>query len=253
MVLVTDGETPLEIEDWEATVDKINELAINTTIVGVDFDDEDFPFVEPNKSPVKRINENFWTQFIDRVENGQMGTCAYALHETSRPEPRPTKSAMSNNVFRIGDPEGVPGQAIEIAVKTSKATAIVRPHSMKKFAKRDVAGAREGGDGADRESTQQGAHGDHKLYVELKRRTDYVVKLPESSHETEDNESEEGEKQESPGEVVEKETLVKAFKYGSTWVPCEEGHFEGLHTRKGIEVHGFIPESTVSDLKVCPP
>ncbi|KAG8743939.1 ATP-dependent DNA helicase II subunit 2 [Ceratobasidium sp. 414] len=242
MVLVTDGETPLEIEDWEATVDKINELAINTTIIGVDFDDEDFPFVEPDKSPVKRVNENFWTQFIDRVESGQMGTCAYALHETSRPEPRPTKSAMSNNVFRIGDPESMPGQAIEIAVKTSKATAIVRPHSMKKFAKRDVAGAREGG--MDWESTQQGARGDHKLYVELKRRTDYVVKLPESSHETEDNEGEEEEKQESPGEVVEKETLVKAFKYGSTWVPCEEGHFEGLHTRKGIEVHGFIPEST---------
>jgi hypothetical protein len=33
MVLVTDGETPLEIEDWDATVDKINELAINTTIM----------------------------------------------------------------------------------------------------------------------------------------------------------------------------------------------------------------------------
>ncbi|KAG9127750.1 ATP-dependent DNA helicase II subunit 2 [Ceratobasidium sp. 392] len=241
MVLVTDGETPLEIEDWEATVDKINELAINTTIIGVDFDDEDFPFVEPNKSQVKRINENFWTQFIDRVENGQMGTCAFALHETSRPEPRPTKSAMSNNVFRIGDPESMPNQAIEIAVKTSKATAIVRPHTMKKFARRDTAGARES-QGSNEELTQQ-ARGDHRLYVELKRRTDYVVKPPESSHETED-EDEEQEKQEPPGEVVEKEVLVKAFKYGSTWVPCEEGHFEGLHTRKGIEVHGFIPEST---------
>ncbi|KAG8679457.1 ATP-dependent DNA helicase II subunit 2, partial [Ceratobasidium sp. 395] len=243
MVLVTDGETPLEIEDWEATVDKINELAINTTIIGVDFDDEDFPFVEPNKSQVKRINENFWTQFIDRVENGQMGTCAYALHETSRPEPRPTKSAMSNNVFRIGDPESMPNQAIEIAVKTSKATAIVRPHTMKKYARRDTGGTQDN----DREvgwgSTQR-AHGDHGLYVELKRRTDYVVKLPESTPEAEDDEEEEKEKQESPGEVVEKETLVKAFKYGSTWVPCEEGHFESVHTRKGIEVHGFVPEST---------
>ncbi|QRW05625.1 ATP-dependent DNA helicase II subunit 2, related protein [Ceratobasidium sp. AG-Ba] len=251
MVLVTDGETPLEIEDWEATVDKINELAINMTIVGVDFDDEDFPFVEPNKSNVKRLNENFWTQFIDRVENGQMGTCAYALHETSRPEPRPTKSAMANNIFRIGDPESMPEQAIEIAVKTSKATAIVRPAAMKKFAKREVAS------GTDWDSTQaptqtQRASGG-EVYVELKRRTDYVVRLPEPTKKTDDEEEldeddeekeDKGEKQESPGEVVEKETLVKAFKYGSTWVPCEEGHFDGLHTRKGIEVHGFIPEST---------
>ena len=33
IVLVTDAETPLQIDDWEATVDKINELAINTTIM----------------------------------------------------------------------------------------------------------------------------------------------------------------------------------------------------------------------------
>jgi ATP-dependent DNA helicase 2 subunit 2 len=183
-----------------------------------------------------------------------MGTCAYALHETSRPEPRPTKSAMSNNTFRIGDPESMPDQAIEIAVKTSKATAIVRPHTMKKFAKRDVGGAREGG--MEWETTQaESSPGDQKLYVELRRRTDYLVKLPETSREAEDNtddEEGEGEKKESPGQVVEKETLVKAFKYGSTWVPCEEGHFDGLHTRKGIEVHGFIPESTVSALYKCP-
>ncbi|CAE6431494.1 unnamed protein product [Rhizoctonia solani] len=235
MVLVTDGETPLEIEDWEATVDKINELAINTTIIGVDFDDEDFPFIEPDKSP--RVNENFWTQFIDRVENGQIGTCAYALHETSRPEPRPTKSAMSNNVFRIGDPELFPEEVIEIAVKTSKATALVRPHSMKKFTKREVVAATQGG-----QSQAGSSPDDYKHYVELKRRTDYVVKLIESGTEEEEGE-EDGEKQEPQGEVVEKETLVKAFKYGSTWVPCEEGHFEGLHTRKGIEVVSFIEEN----------
>ncbi|KAG8758277.1 ATP-dependent DNA helicase II subunit 2 [Ceratobasidium sp. 423] len=237
MVLVTDAETPLEIEDWEATVDKINELAINTTIIGVDFDDEDFPFIEPDKSPVKRVNENFWTQFIERVENGQMGTCAYALHETSRPEPRPTKSAMSNNIFRIGDTEAFPEQAIEIAVKTSKATALVRPHSMKKFTKREVVPPTQGG------PTQAGSTpDDYKHYVELKRRTEYIVKLIENSNDEEGEEGDE-EKQEPQGEVVEKETLVKAFKYGSTWVPCEEGHFEGLHTRKGIEVHAFIPEA----------
>ncbi|KAF8708422.1 SPOC domain-like protein, partial [Rhizoctonia solani] len=233
MVLVTDGETPLEIEDWDATVDKINELAINTTIVsGVDFDDEDFPFVEPDKSPVKRVNENFWAQFIERVENGQMGTCAYALHETSRPEPRPTKSAMSNNIFRIGDPESAQEQAIEIAVKTSKATALVRPHSMKKFTKREVVAPTQG------RSTQAGTgFDDYRQYAELKRRTEFIVRLPKSGNKEEGEDDEEGEEgtQEFQEESVDAETLVKAFKYGSTWVPCEEGHFEGLHTRKGIE------------------
>lgn len=33
MVLITDGENPMEIEDWEATVKKMNALDIITTIV----------------------------------------------------------------------------------------------------------------------------------------------------------------------------------------------------------------------------
>ena len=33
IVLLTDGENPMEIEDWEATVDKINVLKIRVLIV----------------------------------------------------------------------------------------------------------------------------------------------------------------------------------------------------------------------------
>jgi len=35
IVVVTDGENPIEIEDWEATVQKMNALAIGLTIVYV--------------------------------------------------------------------------------------------------------------------------------------------------------------------------------------------------------------------------
>ena len=57
----------MEIEDWEATTSKMNALNISLTVVfvfvfsrrplianvafsGVDFDDDDFPFEEENKS-----------------------------------------------------------------------------------------------------------------------------------------------------------------------------------------------------------
>lgn len=33
MVVLTDGESPIEVEDWELTVKKINELRIITTIM----------------------------------------------------------------------------------------------------------------------------------------------------------------------------------------------------------------------------
>lgn len=41
VILVTDGEGPMELEDWEATVQKMNELNVGFTVVGVDFDDEE--------------------------------------------------------------------------------------------------------------------------------------------------------------------------------------------------------------------
>lgn len=33
MVILTDGESPIELEDWEMTAAKISELQIYTTIV----------------------------------------------------------------------------------------------------------------------------------------------------------------------------------------------------------------------------
>lgn len=73
MVLLTDAERPIEIEDWEATADKMNSLNINFTIMyvklflflcfdsstysiilsGVDFDDDELPFHEEDKSNIK--------------------------------------------------------------------------------------------------------------------------------------------------------------------------------------------------------
>lgn len=53
IVLVTDGNSEIETEDWEATVDKMNELNVKLTIVGVDFDDPDWNYEEENKSALK--------------------------------------------------------------------------------------------------------------------------------------------------------------------------------------------------------
>jgi ATP-dependent DNA helicase 2 subunit 2 len=53
IVLITDGETPLELEDWDITAQKMNDLNIGLTVIGIDFDDPDFPFEEENKSNIK--------------------------------------------------------------------------------------------------------------------------------------------------------------------------------------------------------
>ena len=54
------------------------------------------------------------------------------------------------------------------------------------------------------------------------------------------------EREEEEEEVVAKEDLVKAWRFGSTWVPMEADTFEPLATRKGVEVLGFFPRANVS-------
>lgn len=53
VILVTDGEGPIELEDWEATANKLNELTIALTVVGVDFDDQEFDYVQRDKPDFK--------------------------------------------------------------------------------------------------------------------------------------------------------------------------------------------------------
>jgi len=46
-------------------------------------------------------------------------------------------------------------------------------------------------------------------------------------------------------EKVEKEELVRGFKYGTTYAPCPDGQFPKLPTTKGIQICGFFPDKTV--------
>jgi len=55
-----------------------------------------------------------------------------------------------------------------------------------------------------------------------------------------------GEGDQDEEEPVAKEDIVKAWRFGSTWVPMEQDTFEPLDTRKGVEVLGFFPRSAVS-------
>jgi ATP-dependent DNA helicase 2 subunit 2 len=62
-----------------------------------------------------------------------------------------------------------------------------------------------------------------------------------------DEEQEQAEVEDEEEEVVAKEDIVKAWRFGSTWVPMEADTFEPLETQKGVEVLGFIPQENVID------
>ncbi|KAG2345381.1 SPOC domain-like protein [Suillus weaverae] len=233
IVIVTDGQSPMEIEDWEATVKKMNSNAISLTVIGVDFDDDEFPFHEEDKSTIKVENEAFYHKLTSALDNGLVGTCVFALQEIARPDMKQTKSALMGTVLRLGDVDVRPEEAIEILVKASKCTTLARPKSWKKFGRREKTD----------DQMQVDEEEDMTVFAQLKMRSEYYIdhstqegqepdKMDTGSDDEEDNDKN--------LEMVQKEQLIRGFKYGSTYAPCPDGQFRRLNTRKGIDICGFF-------------
>ncbi|PFH50723.1 hypothetical protein AMATHDRAFT_144450 [Amanita thiersii Skay4041] len=248
IVLVTDGETPMEVEDWEAVSKKMNALDISLTIVGVDFDDLEFPYQEEDKSNIKRANEEFYQMFTSSLNNGIVGTCAYALQEVMRPDVHNVKSALLGTVLRVGDVDTRPEESIEISIKMTKCTAISRPKSWKKYHLRVADTNMQTHDNENEGKTTE--------FAQLRVRTEYYVNRQGEAVESEsvkeeddeenlldamDSDEKEQVKDKNVLEKVEKEELVRGFKYGTTYAPCPDGQFPKLPTRKGMDICGFFP------------
>lgn len=164
-----------------------------------------------------------------------MGTAAFALQDCSKPDIKVTNSAMMDNRLRIGDVDTRPEEAIEVRIKTSKCTAISRPPSMKKYAKRQIQADAMRIDGED-------------IFTLLDRKTQYIVERDEGGKVNgafEDGE--ESQDDDNGEETVEKEDLVRGYKYGAGFVPVdEEEGFQRLESKPGIDICGFFPSDNVS-------
>lgn len=90
-------------------------------------------------------------------------------------------------------------------------------------------------------------------FAQLKMRTEYYIEQAKPEGEGEDagvdepmmdeDDDEDGEREHKPSEramKLQKEELVRGFKYGASYAPCPDGQFEKLTTRKGIEICGFF-------------
>lgn len=235
----------------------------------MDFDDEELPFLEENKSEIKvshqpkmwwilmpllqRQNEAFWAKFISKVGTALVGTMDYALQECARPDVKTTKSVLLSTTLRFGDVEDETRleEAISLAVRTSKATAITRPPTMKRFVRKEKEPNRMDweGDGAMRALED---------FAPVNRRTDYYIEKRTGNGNTKGEPDIKVEDIDESGlqlaprkplddfERVEPEELVRAYKYGATYVPFEEGTFLKLETKRGLDICGFMPASKVS-------
>lgn len=287
--MLTNAECPIEIEDWQATVKKMDDLSISLTIMspfsnlmnsscslsirGVDFDDEELPFTEPQKSIFKVFyplsflasfrmiikllqgrNEEFFRTLTSNMEQGVVGNCTFALQEIAKPDITPVRSALIGTILRLGDVDTRAEEAIEILVKVSKCTSMSRPKSWKKYALRE--------DEFGQPVTLHSSKSDDSQvsYIPLKMRTEYYVDQGGSHKDDEgdiemekdgatnlpdgNTKSKDGKKEENL-EKVDMEELVRGFKYGMTYTPCPDGQFPRLQTKKGMDICGFFPAKRV--------
>lgn len=209
--------------------------------------------------------------FASKLANGIVGTCEFALQDVSRPDIKTTRSALMGTTLRIGDVHNKPTESMEIQVKLSKCTAIARPKSWKRvmLRRKDKGKDKDGEEGSD--ETEDDAEGTPDVaeggtYVELKKRSEYYRDSDKSDEddEEEDQARVEEEKMDyddarvkgderlvvEDDRRVEREELIKGFKYGSTYTPCPDGQFDRLNTKKGIDVCGFFKSRNVRASRV---
>ncbi|KAI0286720.1 SPOC domain-like protein [Russula aff. rugulosa BPL654] len=235
IVLLTDGESPIEIEKWESIAKKLSGFNFRITIIGADFDDDEIDFHEEGKSHIKA--SNLFHKFTAIIPNSIVGTLSFALDEVKKPEMKETRSTLMKNILRLGDPANNPLESLEIIVKTSKCTAFARPKSWKRFAPRECNPADEMD--VDSVPTQDSVR--KTVWAELKMRTEFHVEHDEQGDDNNGNEEDmDVDDVKKSGAKVEKEQLVRGYKYGSSYVPCPDDNFAKLNTHMGISICGFF-------------
>src|SRR5258708_5881912 len=120
--------------------------------------------------PLQRQNEAFWAKFMSKIGTALVGTMDYALQECARPDVKMTKSVLLSTVLRFGnvEDENLREEAVALAVRTSKATAITRPPTMKRFVRKE------------RELNRMDWEGDSAMraleeFAPVNRRTDHYI------------------------------------------------------------------------------
>ncbi len=212
------------------------------------------------------------------------GTLDEALAAARLPRPAVVNGTVSAIDLHIGSPQIDADQAIIIPIRYSKATMKARPPSLSKAWKPAMdlqapklptqAGPSSQLASSIAQQLQQlevppsASDLAAMISADVKHHNTYVIKrvdgaaadgkaVPSSQanfgmegldgdyiDETEPHE----EPADEDEEVVAKEDIVKAWRFGSTWVPMEADTFEPLDTLKGVEVLGFFPRDAVSCL-----
>ncbi|KAI5816728.1 putative Ku family DNA helicase [Pyronema omphalodes] len=195
--LITNGRGTFDPEGLDKIAAQIRHQNIKLTVLGVDFDDEEFGFKEENKDEEKKQNEVLLRGLCEQVD-GTFGTMQEAVEELWRPRLKAVRPMASyKGTLSLGDEVGFRETSFEIGIERYPRTMSATPASASRF----VVDEKPAED-VKEEGTKDWGTG--QALEPVRQAKTYAIGNP----------AEPGGKQE-----VEQGELVKGYKYGRTIVP----------------------------------
>nr|ABW87766.1 ATP-dependent DNA helicase II [Cryphonectria parasitica] len=228
--LVTDGMGAIDDDGIDDIANRLNDIGIAFTIIGVDFDDPEYGFKEEDKSSLKASNERTLKAFVDKCDRGVFATMAEAIEGLAIPKPRFTKLVRSyDGPLTLGDPENFPS-----AIKTYVDRWPVTKKSSAESATTVVlkSGSLDTQSTMTLDHEMEGFENGGPSLSSVKQHRTYKVNDPGAPGGKRD---------------VEFETLAKGYTYGSTAIHVAEAEWDitKLDTTKGFSIIGFIANEKV--------
>ncbi|KAK6344565.1 ATP-dependent DNA helicase II subunit 2 [Orbilia brochopaga] len=212
IVFLTNGNGMYELDGLDDITKQIKDQDIKLTILGVDFDDVEFGFLEAGKSPQKGQNETALKRFCEDC-GGIFGTIAEAIEEIQRPRIKRTRPVASfKGHLIIGDDSGTSNSTLVIDIERYPRTMVAKPPSASSFAV----------------PTQETSNSDTLQKIRSTR-----------TYQVEDDNA--------PGKSIdiERDDMAKGYLYGRTIVPisAEDQEVVKFETTASLQIIGFIPRA----------
>lgn len=222
IVLVTNGNGSMDTDPDTVNeiIKKLTKDNIELVVLGVDFDDADYGFKEEDKTSLKRQNETFLRDIVEKC-GGTFGTMLEAVEEMNIPRVKSTRPVNSyKGQLRLGDPEKY-ATALCIDVERYPRTMIRRPESASSYVLKSEAGS---------QSQVSQSNGDELTNV--RNEYAYQVKDPAAADGKRD---------------VGRDDLARGYEYGRTVVHINESdeNITKLETEAAMEIIGFVAASEV--------
>jgi ATP-dependent DNA helicase 2 subunit 2 len=229
-------------------------------------------------------SERFWRKFVQRLaeltvdddvsKQPAIGSIELALSIARGPSINQPDSTPIKSVFRIGSKAINTDEGIEFPVRYSKATAKAMPMSLKKVIANELLPqnqhhASSYGAGPSQSQSQAKSQGRNVpqtanvgIEADVTPFKKYTVMVPKTKDDTDTMDVDDqpvgsskpvgAEDDQDQPEIeyeereVEEDNLVKAYKFGKTWVPMPKDIFPDMETVSGMDLLGFMKSSGVS-------